>query len=92
MGHNKCGAVKGAIDNVELGKLTQLVNQIKPAIPNESLDVDTKSTKTAMQNIKLTIAAISKNSEVIKNLIAEGKVKIVGAFYDVTSGKVSFLE
>ena len=32
MGHNKCGAVKGAIDNAELGNLTQLVNQIKPAI------------------------------------------------------------
>lgn len=92
MGHNKCGAIKGAIDNVELGNLTQLVNQIKPAIPTDAMDTETKSTKTAMQNIKLTIASITNNSVVIKNLVAEGKVKIVGAFYDVTSGKVSFFE
>ena len=32
MGHSKCGAVKDAIDNAELGNLTQLLNQIKPAI------------------------------------------------------------
>ena len=91
MGHNKCGAIKGAIENVQLGNLTQLVNQIKPAIPSEVTDTDSKSTKTALQNIRLTISSIINNSQVIKELVTEGKVKIVGAFYDVTSGKVSFL-
>ena len=90
MGHNKCGAIKGAIENVQLGNLTQLVNQIKPAIATDETDADAKSTKTAMQNIKLTISSIINNSQVIKGLVGEGKVKIVGAFYDVTSGKVSF--
>ena len=92
MGHNKCGAVKGALDNVVLGNLTQLVNQIKPAIPSQSLDPATKSTETATENIKLTIASILKNSEVVRNLVSTGKVKIVGAFYDVTNGRVSFME
>ena len=92
MGHNKCGAIKGAIENVQLGNLTQLVNQIKQAIPNEEMAADAKSTKTAFQNVKLTISSIIKNSQVIKELVTEGKVKIVGAFYDVNSGKVIFSE
>ena len=32
LGHNRCGAVGGAIDQVELGNLTTLLNKIKPAI------------------------------------------------------------
>ncbi len=92
MGHNRCGAIRGAIENVQLGNLTQLVNQIKPSIPIDAVDADSKSTRTALQNVKLTISSIMNNSQVIKGLIAEGKVKIVGAFYDVTSGKVTFYE
>jgi carbonic anhydrase len=41
--------------------------------------------------VKLTIASILKHSEVIAALVKEGKVKIVGAYYDVTSGKVEFM-
>ena len=92
MGHNKCGAIKGALDNVQLGNLTQLVNQIKPAIPTESEDVETKSMKTAKENVRITIASILKNSEVIRELVTSGKVRIIGAFYDVTTGKVTFNE
>jgi carbonic anhydrase len=32
MGHTSCGAIKGAIDNAELGNLTGLLAKIKPAI------------------------------------------------------------
>ena len=32
LGHTSCGAIKGAIDNVELGNLTGLLAKIKPAI------------------------------------------------------------
>ncbi len=38
MGHTACGAIKGAIDNVELGNLTGLLNRIKPAIEVTQFD------------------------------------------------------
>ena len=92
MGHNRCGAVKGAIDNAELGNLTQLVNQIKPAITGDISTPDLMVDETAKQNVRMTIADILKGSPVISELIKEGSVKIVGAFYDITSGKVTFIE
>ena len=92
MGHNKCGAVKGAIDNAELGNLTQLVNQIKPAITGDKSNIDLMLDETAKENVKMTIADILKESPVISELVKNGSVKIVGAFYDITSGQVSFIE
>jgi len=91
MGHNKCGAVKGAIDNAELGNLTQLVEQIKPAITGDKTDMDLMMTETAKKNVELTIADILRQSPVINELVKQGAVKIVGAFYDLNSGKVIFI-
>jgi len=92
MGHNKCGAVKGAVDNVELGNLTQLVNQIKPAINGDKSNPDLLLDKTAKKNVQITIAGILNNSPVISELVKEKKLKIIGAYYDLTSGQVSFME
>lgn len=90
MGHNKCGAVKGAIDNADLGNLTQLVEQIKPAITGEKSNMDLMLNETAKKNVELTIEDILKKSAVISDLVKDGKVKIVGAFYDLSTGKVNF--
>lgn len=92
MGHNKCGAVKGAIDNAELGNLTQLVEQIKPAITGDKSNPDLLLTESAKKNVDLTVADILKESPVIMELVKNGSVKIVGAFYDLTNGEVMFLD
>lgn len=92
MGHNKCGAVKGAIDNAELGNLTQLVDQIKPAIKGDKSKPDEMLDETAKNNVKMTISDILRYSPVISELHAKGAVKIVGAYYDLTSGVVTFME
>lgn len=92
MGHNKCGAVKGAIDNAELGNLTQLVEQIKPAIRGDKTKMDAMMNETAMKNVELTIADIQNQSPVLNDLVKEGKVKIVGAFYDLSTGKATFID
>ena len=42
-------------------------------------------------NVKQTIDRIRAMSPVIKGLEAEGKLKVVGAMYDITTGKVTFL-
>jgi carbonic anhydrase len=92
MGHNKCGAIKGAIDNADLGNLTQLVDQIKPAITGNKSNMDLMMNESAKKNVELTIADILKQSPVISDLVNQGSVKIVGAFYDITDGKVIFMD
>ncbi len=92
MGHNHCGAVKGAIADVQLGNLTQLLTQIKPAISHDTADHDKQIDETAKNNIKMTIDYILKNSEVINTLVQQGAVKIKGAYYDIETGKVSFID
>ena len=91
MGHNKCGAIEGAVDNAELGNLTQLVDQIKPAITGDKSNRDKMVDESSRKNVKLQIESILKHSDVIAALVKEGKVKIVGAYYDLNTGKVEFL-
>jgi carbonic anhydrase len=91
MGHNNCGAVKGAIDNAKLGNLTQLVEQIKPAISADTSDPAQLLTKTVQKNVENTITDIITKSPVIHDLVNKGEVKIVGAIYDLNTGMVHFL-
>jgi carbonic anhydrase len=91
MGHNHCGAVTGAVKDVKLGNLTQLLEQIKPAIksdPNKPETID----ETANNNVRLTINDILKRSDIIREFVAEKKIAITGAFYDIETGVVTFLE
>lgn len=96
MGHTSCGAIKGAIDNAELGNLTQLLAKIKPAVQATAYTgertaknytfVDT----VARKNVEMTLAAIRRDSPVLADLEANGKIKIVGAMYNLTTGAVDF--
>lgn len=89
LGHNKCGAVNGAIDGVELGNLTALLNQIKPAITVDSNGNKIRTAKnTGRRNVQLTMEQIHQKSPVMNELMKEGKLKMIGALYDVTSGKI----
>ena len=92
MGHNKCGAIKGAIENADLGHLTQLVQQISPSIKGDTTDIENMHDQTSKNNIKFTIADILKSSTEINALVNENKLKIIGAYYDVTNGEVTFLD
>ncbi|PSW18182.1 carbonic anhydrase [Photobacterium sanctipauli] len=97
MGHTKCGAVQGAIANVEMGNLTGLLDKIKPAIaethyegkkePENYAYVDA----VAKTNVQLTIEEIRKNSGTIKDLEESGKIKLVGAMYDISTGKMELV-
>jgi carbonic anhydrase len=91
MGHNHCGAVTGAVKDIKLGNLTQLVEQIKPAIKSDPGNPETID-ETAKINVKMTITDILNRSDIIRELVHEKKVAIVGAFYDIETGLVTFLE
>lgn len=91
MGHTHCGAVKGAVADAKLENLTQLLDQIKPAIIKND-DKEKMVDDTARNSVKITIADILKRSATISELVKENKVKIVGAYYDLATGKVVFME
>ncbi len=90
MGHNHCGAVTGAVKGIELGNLTQLVDQIKPAITSDPANPATID-ETAKNSIAITITDILHKSTIINEMVEEKKITIVGAFYDIETGVVSFL-
>jgi len=98
MGHTRCGAVRGAIDNTELGNLTGLLDEIKPAIEKTKYDGERKGSNyefvdaVALKNVELTIENIRKNSPVLKQLEDQKKIKIVGGMYNLIGGKVDFFD
>ena len=96
MGHTACGAIKGAIDNAQLGNLTGLLAKIKPAVQATSYTGE-RSAKNysfvdavARKNVEMTVANIRKNSPVLLELETNGALKITGAMYDLETGGVEF--
>ena len=96
MGHTSCGAIKGAIDNAELGNLTGLLAKIKPAIKATTLKGELSSKNgayvdaVAQKNVELTMADIRKKSPVLAELESKGMIKIAGAMYNLETEKVNF--
>ncbi len=102
MGHTSCGAIKGACDGAELGNLTAMLDKIKPAVnavenPKEPKEASERTSanldfvnEVARKNVELTIEAIRSGSEVLAEMEVKGEIQIVGAMYDVATGKVTF--
>lgn len=92
MGHTKCGAVKGALDDAKLGNLTELLSEIRPAIVGDKSEPNKQLDETSRNNVKMTMDDILKKSPVISELVKENKVEIVGAYYDLATGRVTFMD
>ncbi|MGL6267618.1 MAG: carbonic anhydrase family protein [Chitinophagaceae bacterium] len=99
MGHSGCGAVKAAIDDVKMGNITAMLAKIKPAVTRSEKFTGEKSSKNGSytdevgkNNVLNTIETIIQRSQILKEMIQKGEIKITGAFYDIKSGVVTFLE
>jgi carbonic anhydrase len=96
MGHTACGAIKGAIDNAQLGNLTGLLAKIKPAVQattyagERSVSNYSFVDAVARKNVELTVANIQKASPVLAELAAKGSIKMTGAMYNLETGAVEF--
>ena len=98
LGHESCGAIKAAIDDVQLGNITAMLDSIKPAV-KESKNFNGEKTSAnasfvelvAKNNVLLAIQNIRKNSPILKEMEDNGEIKIVGAYYHLQSGEVTFL-
>ena len=98
LGHTGCGAVKSTVAGVELGHVTGLLDEIRPCVActaydgDRSADDDGFLRAVATENVRQTVAALTERSELLRNLVAAGTVKVVGAVYDIASGEVTFLD
>ncbi|MCP5063567.1 MAG: carbonic anhydrase [Ignavibacteriae bacterium] len=97
LGHENCGAVKSAIKKVDVGSdnVTSLLNEIEPAIQGTEGKRDYKNKEffdaVVKNNVHQTIEDIRKRSSIITDLENDRKIKIVGAYYSLTDGKVNIL-
>jgi carbonic anhydrase len=96
MGHTACGAIKGAIDNVELGNLTGLLAKIRPAVEATTFTGD-RSAKNyafvdavARKNVEMTMASIPEKSAVLRELQSQHAIVIAGAMYNLETAEVQF--
>ena len=99
MGHTGCGAIKGACDNVKMGNLTSLLEQIKDSVDQEQSVSDNRTSsnaafvdKVSVLNVRHSVTQMLEQSEVIREHVESGKIKIVPAMYNLASGKVEMIE
>ena len=99
LGHESCGAIRGAIDGVELGNITAMLANIKPAVEHfkdyegEQTGQNPEFVKmVTKQNVLATIDRIRTNSPILKEMELQGDIKIVGGIYNMDTGTVTMLE
>ena len=99
LGHDHCGAIKSAIKEVELGNITALLSKIKPAVnlSKAQFNGETNVSNEAFvdlvchTNVQLMIEEVRQNSPILKDMEDKGEIKIIGAVYNLETGKVEFL-
>lgn len=99
LGHTKCGAIIGACDNVQMGNLSTLLNKIQPSVYFERTTKANRNSgnaefveKVSRIQVKRSVENIIAQSVVLREMIEKNEVGLIGAIYDVETGKVDFLE
>jgi carbonic anhydrase len=99
LGHTKCGAIKGACDHVEMGNLTALLSKIRPAVDDEETITQNRNSsnaefveKVSVINVKRTVKSILQRSPILKEMIENGEIGIVGGTHDLTTGQVTYFD
>lgn len=89
MGHGSCGAVEAAIDGKEApGQISALYPHIQPAIDIAGPDPES----VTRENAEIQASLLRKASTVISKLVKDGKLLVIPAFYNISSGVVSLLD
>jgi carbonic anhydrase len=99
IGHSNCGAIKGAVDDVQLGNLTGLLTKIKPAMDAVPDDGQPRTSKNyafvnavAEANVRLVMKEIREHSPILREMLDRGEIGLVGGMYDLSTGKVQFFD
>ncbi len=100
MGHTRCGAIAAAARHLTTGEppatdsVLRITSRIRaiidPVLATEGL---TDPLRAAMRaNVLASVAQLSHGSRLIEDLVQAGKLRVVGAEYELESGRVRFLE
>ena len=99
IGHSNCGAIKGAIDDVQLGNLTGLLTKIKPAMDAVPAGISPRTSKNATYvdevaeaNVHLVMKQIRERSAILRAMLDQHQIALVGGMYDLSTGQVHFFE
>lgn len=101
MGHSQCGAIKGAYQaeitgaHAPTANLEQLMTKIRPAVRwamrnGNYDDTDGLIKEATLCNVRRSTQLLEKRSPVVSDLVQQGKLTLVGAVYDIATGRVSF--
>lgn len=99
LGHERCGAVEAALGIVEKnatfpGSIGQMVEPIVPAVLKAKADGKTKGEdlldECVRENVRRVVARLRTSEPLLIEPLRAGKLKIVGARYDLDDGKVDF--
>lgn len=92
LGHTSCGAIGAVAEDAELeGHMASLIPAIKPAVDKVRGQEGNLTDNAAREVARMTADQLINSEPIIANLVKEGKVKVVPAFYDLESGEVSLL-
>jgi len=91
LGHQSCGAVTAAVNGGDNGyNINHLLAHITPAM--NAVSEGASINEVVKVNARLTVAELTNRSNIIKEAVINGSVKIVPAYYNLDSGKVDFLD
>ena len=96
MGHKNCGAIAAAVADLEKpddinNHIRMLTDKIQQAITTVKLNENDATQKALLSNIIFTVSSLDESRPVLSEAIKKGELKIVGAVYDLSSGKVQWL-
>ena len=95
MGHTSCGAVKAVTEGAQVhGSIPKLVDNIGPAVAKarqSGLTGPALVAEGVKWNVWTSIDDVFKNSSEVRQLVSSGKLTVVGAVYELDSGKVNWL-
>lgn len=99
IGHTSCGAIRGACEQAKLGNLTGLLKKIQPAVNQAAKEASTHDCASAAyidqiakDNVMLVIKQIQARSPILKKMIKDGQLGIVGGMQDLATGEVTFFD
>ena len=91
VGHERCGAVKAAVAGDPVpGQIGSLIDAIKPAVDSTKWLPGDRVENAVKANIRLQANRL-KQSPVISQLILQGKLLVVGGYYDLDTGAVTII-
>jgi len=98
LGHENCGAIHAAIDGAQLGHITKMLKNIRPAVKRSTASEGPRTSQNRLfvhevseNNVQVAVENIAKKSKLLKTMVEQGEIDIKGAVYDMDTGVVNFL-